>query len=301
MDVSIIIVNYNTRDLTLQCLRSVYEKTKDLEFETIVVDNASADDSVESIKKQFPQVRVVESRENLGFGRANNLGLTIATGRNILFLNSDTELVNNAVRILSEYLDAHADVAVCGGNLYSKEMLPTHSFLRSFPSIKYELNQLFVRIPFLLFYGKNREFNYSGAPICVKYITGADLMIKKKVLDEVGGFDPDFFMYYEETELCFRANKAGYKIISVPDACIVHLGGASFADNNSPIINEKKIKIGLKSRSLFYAKTRSKLYLRLANCIFRITIWSRLLYYRVIGSARLEVWKIIDRVQHRTA
>ena len=135
MDVSIIIVNYNTRDLTLQCLRSVYEKTKNLEFEMIVVDNASSDDSVESIKKQFPQVRVVESSENLGFGRANNLGLGIATGRNILFLNSDTELVNNAILILSEYLDAYTDVAVCGGNLYSKEMHPVHSFFRLFPSI----------------------------------------------------------------------------------------------------------------------------------------------------------------------
>ena len=129
MDVSIIIVNYNTQELTLQCLRSVYEKTAGISFEVIVVDNASSDDSVKQVRIEFPQVILIESPENLGFGRANNLGFENSTGDYIFLLNSDTLLINNAIEILWRFLNQNFDIAIVGGQLFEEDGVTiTHSY-----------------------------------------------------------------------------------------------------------------------------------------------------------------------------
>ena len=117
MEISIIIVNYNTCDLTLQCLQSVYEKTVDVGFEVIVVDNASSDNSVEMIKKMFPQVKIIESVENLGFGKANNLGVKYANGDYLFLLNSDTILISNVIFEFYRFMQKSPQIAACGGNL----------------------------------------------------------------------------------------------------------------------------------------------------------------------------------------
>ena len=122
MDVSVIIVNYKTVPLILDCLESLRAKTKGITYEVIVVDNNSGDDFQERILERFPEVQCLPLPENVGFGRANNEGLKIAKGRNIFFLNPDTLLLNNAIKILSDYLDGHPQVGACGGNLYDAEM-----------------------------------------------------------------------------------------------------------------------------------------------------------------------------------
>lgn len=227
MDVSIIIVNYKTVPLILNCLESVYAKTEGVDFEVIVVDNNSGDGFAEKIQGKYPKVQCLSLPENIGFGRANNEGLKIAKGRNIFFLNPDTLLLNNAVKVLSDYLDAHPEVGVCGGNLYDEDMKPTHSYRMCLPGIYWELNDLFHGLLDKMRWGKNVQFNHAGKPLKVGYITGADMMVRRKVLEQVGSFSPKFFMYYEETELTFRIKKAGYRVVSVPETEIQHLEGKS--------------------------------------------------------------------------
>lgn len=230
-DVSIIIVNYHTQRLIADCLESVLRLTKDVAYEVIIVDNASGPGYKEPIENVAPGFcRYVDLKENIGFGRANNEGFRIAEGRNLLCLNPDTVLLNNAVKILSDYLDSHPKAGAVGGNLYDGDMRPALSYRRIFPGVWWEFNELIGFLPEKMIYGGNRVYNTTKKPICVKYITGADLMIKRGVLDRSGGFSSDFFMYYEETDLCRRISRMGYDVVSVPEARIQHLEGKSFGD-----------------------------------------------------------------------
>lgn len=288
IDVSIIIVSYNARDFLRECLYSLFEKTKSLPFEVIVVDNESSDGSVQMIQELFPQVNILNSGGNVGFGRANNIGIKEAKGRNIFLLNPDTILLNNAIKILSDFLDSHDEVAVCGGNLYNVDKEPTHSFLRYLPSVFGELDQLTGYKLSKWCYGKSFEFNHDNRPLHVGYITGADMMIKKIVLDEVGCFDPDFFMYFEETELTYRIRKAGYKIMSVPEACIVHLEGKSHS------LKESRERMFLTSRRLYYKKTlRCNLIFYMCQLVYGLNVSIHILYYLFFyrDKEQLKIWK----------
>lgn len=226
-DVSIIIVNYNTQKMTAECIESVKSLTNGISYEIILVDNNSQDGSREFFES-YEGIRYIYNNSNEGFGRANNLGLAIAEGRNILFLNSDTILINNAVKILSDYIDRNIDVGACGGNLYYEDMKPNVSYFLSFPNLLSELDVLFLYKPSSWLGIHHETFNSGTTPKEVAYISGADLMVKKDILDTCGSFDPDFFMYFEETELCHRIKKVGYKIMSIPDAKIIHLTGRSY-------------------------------------------------------------------------
>lgn len=251
VDVSVIIVNYNTKELLRACLNSLYDQTRALDYEIIVVDNHSQDGSLEMLQENFSGVVMLALPENIGFGRANNEGIKIARGRNIFLLNPDTLLVNNAIKILSDFLDEHEDVGVCGGNLYTKNLQPTHSYMLRIPSLLGELNNMLFGYLYRWYYGSNIEFNFTEKPIEVGYVTGADMMIRKSVLDEVGGFDVDFFMYFEETELSWRIRKAGYRIMNVPHSKIIHLEGQSIT------LKENRENMFLASRRLFFQKIYS--------------------------------------------
>ena len=251
MDISIIIVNYNTLKLTKNTINSVIEKTKDLNYEIILVDNASTDGSVEFFEKEYKdKIIFIKNDKNIGFGRANNKGIEIAKGKYVFLLNSDTLLINNAIKILFDFMEKNKDCGVCGGNLFDINLKPTHSFLRELPclssEIDSELNFLgkFIR----KVTKKRKDFNYSKSEKEVGYITGADMMIRKEILLETGCFDEDFFMYSEETELTYRIKKRGYKIISVPQAMIIHLEG------KSTIFKERKYHMILESKYKYFYK-----------------------------------------------
>jgi len=273
MDVSIIIANYNTKALTKQCLQSVFEKTKEIAFEVIVVDNASQDGSQQMLKEEFPNVQLVENMENLGFGKANNKGIKIAQGRNLFLLNSDTILRNNAVKVLSDYLDGNPGIGVCGGNIFDQNGKPAYSFMPVFPSILWELDILFDNWLFRLIWGKKFWFNKTGQPKDVAHITGANMMTRKAVFEEAGGFDPDFFMYMEETELMFRMKKMGHRIVSVPQSEIIHLEGKSFTVS---LDRQKRL---LEGRNLFYKKTHGNFYRFTVNSIYRFKAIFQLALY----------------------
>lgn len=241
MDVSIIIVNYNTLKLTKNTIDSVVEKTKDLKYEIILIDNASTDGSVEFFEKEYKdKINFIKNKENLGFGRANNKGIEIAKGKYIFLLNSDTLLINNAIKILFNYMEKNTNIGIVGGNLYTLNMEPTISYELSLPK-----NNILCR-------NKNKKnffFNETKIPLKIGYTSGADMMIKKKILDEVGVFDSDFFMYYEETELTSRVIKKGYEVYNVPQAKIIHLESQSFK------FKENKFKMVLESKYKYFYKT----------------------------------------------
>lgn len=174
--VSVIIPVYNAESTISRCVDSILRQSFS-NFEIVLVNDGS---------KEFfsndTRITYIYNDENLGFGRANNKGIEIAQGRNILFLNSDTLLRNNAIKILSDYLDNHPKVGACGGNLYNQYDKPTHSFYRKRPSVLDELNDFLSKHLYQLMYGVNWEFNYTDKPLEVGHITGANLMVRQSSL-----------------------------------------------------------------------------------------------------------------------
>lgn len=292
MDVSIVIVNYKTTDLIINCINSIRKHTKEISYEIIIVDNNSEDDCYNTLKRLFPQDNIIfiQLDENKGFGMANNEGFKVAKGRNVFCLNPDTLLLNNAIKILSSYLDEHHNVGACGGNLYDEDLQPTHSFYRFLPSFFWELNVLsFERLERLL-YGNNRKFNNTNKPLSVGYITGADLMIKKEVLEQTGGYSPDFFMYYEETDLCCRIRRKGYKIMSIPYAEIQHLEGKSFGSGNNNI-NEKRIEMSERSRLIYYRRNVGAIETFFADMTLRLAL---VINKNVFFLLKHDFWRFYD-------
>lgn len=273
IDVSIIIVNYNTSKLINDSIESIFRLTEGIEYEIIVVDNNTEDLSMTITAADDGRVKFIQLPENVGFGRANNAGFEIAKGRNLFCLNPDTVLLNNAIKILSDYLDAHPECGACGGNLYDEEMRPALSFRRILPGIRWELNELSHLWLEKLMFGKNSRFNSGHKPISVGYISGADLMIRADVCQKLDGYSPEFFMYYEETDLCKRIHEIGYRIYSVPQAEIQHLEGGSF-DSSKPI-NYARLERSEIGRQTYMARNNSKLDRYISNGIYKAFLFSR--------------------------
>ena len=236
MDVSIIIVNYNTRDLLKDCLISIYKHTTEINFEVIVSDNGSVDGSIEMLKQEFPQVVLIENNANLGFGTANNRGLAVAKGKYIFYLNSDTVLLNNAVKFFYDYWENSADkesLGALGCNLLDADGKLTHSF-ESFPSSKKILKDTtfdFLRIVRLtLFFFLSESFSFTKKPAAQKerkafygtvdYIIGADLFLRN---NESAQFDEEYFLYYEDTDLQRKLAHLGLSRQIIQGPVIQHL------------------------------------------------------------------------------
>ena len=252
MDVSVIIVNYNTKQLLADCLDSVRAKTKDIEYEVIVVDNDSHDGSQKMLWSQYPWVRLIETGENLGFGRANNVGMDNAKGKYLFLLNSDTILKNNALKIFFDYSETHKNVGVLGAILLGKDRKPCHSygkFITPSSEIKYALSRY---LPFL----KDKTLihpDFVSSSKSVDYITGADMWLTREVYKKTGGFDSDFFMYCEEVDWQKRMSDIGLSRLVIPGPEIIHLeGGSDPAKSN--LWSRNRIKNIRKSKKIYYRK-----------------------------------------------
>ncbi len=232
LDVSIIIVSYNTRELTLACLRSLYEQTDGLSFETLIVDNASTDGSPDAISREFPAARLIALQDNLGFAAANNLAAKEARGEFLLLLlNPDTVVLEKAVQRLVAFARRAPGARIWGGRtVFSDGSLnPTSCWMRQTPW------SLFCRGVGLtgLFRGSallNPEAIGNWARDTerdVDIVTGCFFLIRREFWSELGGFDPAFFMYGEEADLCLRARRLGARPRITPEATIIHYGGAS--------------------------------------------------------------------------
>ena len=279
MDVSVIIVSYNTRDLLKQCIVSIYQQTTDLNFEIIVVDNASVDGSTEMIKTEYPKVILIESKENLGFGKANNLGAKQASGTYLFLLNSDTILIENSCKILKDYLDNTNDphIAVVGCNMLDINRKTEVSY-GNFPSLiqeifEYGLSKIFRH--YYLYRLSPAVCDSGKATKSVDYTRGAAMFFKKFIFDENNGFDERFFLYYEETELCFRLKKLGYKIMWNPNTSIIHYEGASGQTKDE--INYWILEQFYKSKYLYFTKCHGKI---IAIIVLFISIPKILRIYR---------------------
>lgn len=229
-DVSIIIVSYNTAALTLEAIESVYDQTR-LSFELFVVDNASTDGSPDAIAERFPQARLIRLESNVGFAAANNLAAREASGRYVLLLNPDTVVLDGAIDRLVAFADEERVYGIYGGSTFFPDgsRNPTSGWMRptawSLFCVATGLARLFPA---------SRVFNPESlagwspdAPREVDIVTGCFLLASREVWGRLGGFDPRFFMYAEDADLCLRARKAGLHPVLVPSARIVHYGGAS--------------------------------------------------------------------------
>lgn len=225
MDISIIIVNWNTKDLLRNCLNSIYGTVQGIALEIIVVDNASHDGSVAMLREEFPQVTIIENTTNRGFGAANNQALCIMNGRYALLLNTDTILTKNAVYELFSFMEAHPDAAMACGQLLNADGSKQNS-IASFPT----LWTLFLNTSLLEYLlpksYPSKRYDYKG-PIEIDSGIGACLMVRKQAIDEVGMFDERYFFFFEETDWALQMKTAGWKIYHVPSAFIYHLQGQS--------------------------------------------------------------------------
>ncbi|MDO9276312.1 MAG: glycosyltransferase family 2 protein [Lutibacter sp.] len=264
MNVSIIIVNFNTKDLLANCLQSIYEQTHNLNFEIIVVDNASNDGSQSFVKSNFPQVILVQSKINLGFGLANNLGANQSKGEFLFFLNSDTILVENSVKILFDFFklnEASLNIGVLGSILID-ERFQTNGFGSHFPTCKEENILNLKKIPLiklLMSDLKNKEYVLSKDYFEIDYVIGADMFMRKALFEKLNGFCKDFFMYYEESDLQIRIKNIGLKRYITTKTKIIHL-----EDGSGKIIKKysnRKRTIVHKSKNIYLKKNDKENFL----------------------------------------
>ncbi|MGD0892944.1 MAG: glycosyltransferase family 2 protein [Terracidiphilus sp.] len=229
-DVSVVIVSFNTRDVLRECLLSVYREVGLLHVQVIVVDNASTDGSPAMIKQDFPEVVLILSEVNLGFGRANNLGFQSALGRYIVILNSDAFLTEGSLERAVAHMDANPKAGLGGGRLIGRDGSWQPS-ARMFPSVFGDLivlSGLAARFPQSRFFGRaDRTWANQMEAAAVDWVPGAFSIIRAEVLAAAGPFDPRFFLYSEEVDLCKRIKQKGYEIWYWPDIAVVHIGGES--------------------------------------------------------------------------
>lgn len=228
---SIVIVNYRVKDLLKECLNSVLSSKDKMDNEIIVIDNNSEDGSVELLKREFPQVRLIENHQNRGFSFACNQGIKKSSGRYILFLNPDTIFPVTGFEKMIDFMDSIAKAGICGpkmvdpqGNLlYSCRSFPT--FLTSISSSQSLLERLFPKNPLSRRY-LLKDLNHSQIQE-VDWVSGSCLLAKKEMLDQVGFLDEDFFIYAEDVDLCYRSRKADWRVFYFPGVTFVHQVGQS--------------------------------------------------------------------------
>ncbi|MFH1892526.1 MAG: glycosyltransferase family 2 protein [Candidatus Zixiibacteriota bacterium] len=224
---SIIIVNYNTRRLTLALIDSIYRHVRQPEYEVCVIDNDSCDGSVESISRRFPDVKLLSSDTNLGFGIAVDLAASECTGEYLWLLNSDCRLRSDVSIVMTEYLDEHPDTAAVAGRLVSNDG-SFQASCRRFPTFSNVLHSR--QSPLSLVWSSRHDYtlpDYSQ-PTPVEACSCTHTMIRRSCFEEVGGFDARFFMYCEDTDLCIRFAGRGWKVVFLPAAEIVHEWAASW-------------------------------------------------------------------------
>lgn len=229
IDLSIIIVSWNVADLLRTCLGTIFAARGKLCLEVIVVDSASSDETVSMLKSEYPQVRVLAQTQNVGFTRGNNIGLQAATGRNILLLNPDTEVLENALTEMVCYLDQHGDVGIVGPHTLNSDGT-TQSSRRRFPTIA----TAFFESTWLQAYAPRKlldRFYVTDAPdaatLDVDWVQGSALMARRAVYEQIGPLDEGYVMYSEELDWCKRAKGAGWRVVYVGSARIIHHGGKS--------------------------------------------------------------------------
>lgn len=265
-DVSILIVSWNIKGLLRDCLRSLKENAGDVRYETIVVDNASHDGSADMVREEFPWAKLIEPHANLGFGRANNLGYEHSTGRWVLLLNPDTVVLDGAIEKLVAFADAQPKAGAVGGKTLKADLSLERSCCWGSPGL---WPLVCKSVGLHLMFKQSELFNREAMDWWprntireVEVITGCFFMLRREVYEKTGGFDPRFFMYAEEVDLCWRIKKLGWKLMFTPEAQIIHLVGASAAKAKPNRIFQ--INLGLLK---LFRKHYGTAYMKVANLL----------------------------------
>ncbi len=246
------IVNWNAREPLRAALRSILAHPPHFPYEIIVVDNASSDGSVQMLEKEFPEIKLIVSEQNLGFSRGHNLAARAARGKYQFILNPDTEVMPNALDLLVEFAEKHPEVAIIGPKILNPDGSLQYS-CRRFPN---PTAALFRNTPLGKLFPNNRytreylmtDWDHSSIRE-VDWVSGAALFIQREVFERLGGFDEQFFMYCEDMDLCYRAWQAGYKVVYYPEPVIIHAIGRS-----TDLVANKMIITFHRSMYLFYKK-----------------------------------------------
>jgi GT2 family glycosyltransferase len=260
LDLSIIIVNWNSKDYLRKCLATIAAERSGIEYEIIVIDSASFDGSEEMVRWEFPRVKFIQSRENLGFSKSNNTAFAASQGEVLLFLNPDTEMVGPAINGLYWALKNLPDAGAVGGKLLNSDGTIQTSCVQPFPTI---LNQVMSadalrrRTPRANLWGMRAIYDFAGKPLKVEMISGACLMMRRSVFEKIGGFSTEYFMYAEDVDLCYKAQQSGFANYYFGSAEVIHHGGGSSQQarsNFSSVMMVESISQFLqKSRGFFYS------------------------------------------------
>jgi N-acetylglucosaminyl-diphospho-decaprenol L-rhamnosyltransferase len=265
MDLSVAIVNWNTRHLLDRCLKSVSETTDGIEFEVIVVDNASTDGSAAMVREKWPRVKLIENKENLGFARANNQAYEISSGRHFMMLNPDTVVMSNPAAVVS-YLDTNGLVGAVGCKCLNPDGSIQQNWCDYYPGAALDFLPEKLRNPIV-------RALYRRAPDSTfetKWVGGQCMTVKRKCIDEVGVMDAGYFMYTEETDWCFRIRAEGWKVCHCPEMTIVHLGGQSTKQDDLRMLVEL-----YRSKTRFIRRNKSAL----ESSLFKMGLWLRTLAF----------------------
>lgn len=306
LELSIIIVNWRSTEFLRKCLATIYEQTKSVRFEIIVVDNASFDGSAEMIRREFPCVRFIQASENLGFAKANNLAFASAKGQNILFLNPDTEILDRAIDKLVNGMATTPAAGIMGAKLLNSDGSLQTSCVQSFPTIlNRAVDAEYLRrvFPKSSFWGTRALYENRPSPVPVEIVSGACLLIRRAIFERIGQFSCDYFMYAEDVELCFKAKSALCGVFYLASAQIVHHGGQSSGKQEGPfaaIMNRKSLHTFMKvTRGQHYASAYRCATAAVAICriillgsVVAMTLGS---FKRESLSGALEKWSAVLR------
>lgn len=280
MKLSIIIVSWNVKNDLLACLSSLKQNPLTQLFEQIVIDNNSSDGTVSLIKQDYPEVTLIKNPDNRGFATANNQGLKLAAGQYVMLLNPDTIVHEGSLDTLVRFLDDNPDVGACGGKLLNED--GTHqASVRRFPTFRGLMYAQTVCRMLGIFRGQHRkwmmkDFGYDKQ-IDVDQIMGAGMLVRRSIIEKIGGMDESFFMYFEEVDLCYRIKEAGWRIVFLPDAIITHMGGRS--SSQAPL---KRVMM-LTSMMTFFRKHRGKLSTAIFSIFFKPAVILRNFCHLILG------------------
>jgi GT2 family glycosyltransferase len=264
MDISVIIVNWNTRDLLMNCIRSVYGTVQGMTFEIWVVDNGSTDGSQKAVKTAFPEIQLIENTQNRGFAAANNQALKRINGRYALLLNSDAALTDGAAQQLLAFMESTPTAGMACGQLLNPDDSRQNS-IANFPTLLTLIsNETLLRILFpKKFPSKRRNYTH---PIPIESGIGACLMVRKTAMNTVGIFDENFFFFFEETDWAYRMRLANWQIFFIPSARIIHAQGKSAGNSVASRI------LFYRSRYIYLKKWHPKSYFLMVMILF-IRLW----------------------------
>lgn len=255
MDISTILVSYNTSHLLNEAVTKLKDSSRNLKTEIIFVDNASADDSVQQIQTLFPECRIIANKSNVGFGRANNQALPLTSGRYILLLNTDAFVAPDTLDKCIAYMDTHPNCGILGVRLEGRDGVlqpcaryfptPWNVFLQRTGLRRWIKNVQMV---------DNMDWTHDEVRVC-DWVVGCFYLVRREVIDQIGLFDPRYFLYFEEVDHCRTAKKAGWEVVFYPHTTVIHLGGESAKSEGKITKSGKQLDaLGIESELLYFRK-----------------------------------------------